>query len=198
MEYLTSLFVFTFVACITPGPNNILLFTSSINHGIRKTVPAYFGVCLGFVLLVAAVGFGLGALFQQSPLLHRMLQIVGSCYLVYLAWKIAGASAAKAAANKSKPVSFTEAALLQWVNVKAWVAAIGAISAFTIETRIISSIAAIIAMYFFMSFCTMAMWVFTGARLQRFLHNDRRRRVFNVAMAGLLLVSIGPIMVNLM
>jgi len=50
MEYLVSLFVFTFVACITPGPNNILLFSSAVNHGVSKTVPAYFGVCLGFVL----------------------------------------------------------------------------------------------------------------------------------------------------
>lgn len=197
MDYALSLFVFTFVACITPGPNNILLFTSAINHGMRKTVPAYLGVCLGFVLLVAAVGFGLGALFQQSPLLHRTLQLIGSGYLVYLAWKIAGAGATTAAAGQREPVTFIEAALLQWVNVKAWVAAIGAVSAFTIQTRIVGSIGAIIAMYFFMSFFTMAIWIVAGASLQRLLGSAKRRRVFNVLMACLLLLSIAPIMTSL-
>jgi threonine/homoserine/homoserine lactone efflux protein len=47
MEYLVSLMVFTFVASVTPGPNNIMLFASGINHGVKKSLPHYFGICLG-------------------------------------------------------------------------------------------------------------------------------------------------------
>jgi threonine/homoserine/homoserine lactone efflux protein len=193
MEYLLSLMVFTFVASVTPGPNNIMLFASGINHGVKKSLPHYFGICFGFLILVAAVGFGLGALFKQSPFLHQLLQIVGALYLVYFAWKIGSANAVSRSNEIRSPITFLEAALFQWVNPKAWVIAIGAIATFTVQSRIAASIATIIAMYFFMGLLAMGIWLTLGASLQRFLNSDKRRRLFNVSMAILLLVSIVPI-----
>ena len=67
MDYYLSLITFTFVAGITPGPNNIMLLASGLNHGIRKSMPHYLGICIGFPIMVAVVGFGLGALFEQYP-----------------------------------------------------------------------------------------------------------------------------------
>ncbi|MDQ2076393.1 LysE family translocator [Marinimicrobium sp. ABcell2] len=193
MEYLISLMVFTFVASVTPGPNNIMLFASGINHGVKKSLPHYFGICIGFLLLVAAVGFGLGALFKQSPFLHQVLKIAGALYLVYFAWKIGSASSASDGSEIRSPITFFEAALFQWVNPKAWIIAIGAIATFTIQSSIAASIAAIIVMYFFMGSLAMGIWLTSGASLQRLLNSDKRRRAFNVSMAVLLLLSIIPI-----
>jgi threonine/homoserine/homoserine lactone efflux protein len=193
MEYFVSLMVFTFVASVTPGPNNIMLFASGINHGVKKSLPHYFGICIGFLVLVAAVGFGLGALFKQSPFLHQVLQIVGALYLAYFAWKIGSANSASSSNEIRSPITFLEAALFQWVNPKAWVIAIGAISTFTIQSRIAASIATIIAMYFFMGLLAMGIWLTLGASLQRLLNSGKRRRIFNISMAILLLLSIVPI-----
>ena len=193
MEYLVSLMVFTFVASVTPGPNNIMLFASGVNHGIKKSLPHYFGICIGFLLLVAAVGFGLGTLFKQSPLLHQVLQIVGALYLVYFAWKIGSTNSASNSNEIRAPITFLEAVLFQWVNPKAWVVAIGAIAAFPIQSRIATSIATIIVMYLFMGLLAMGIWLTLGTSLQRFLNSVKRRRIFNVSMAILLLLSIVPI-----
>jgi len=193
MKYLVPLMVFTFVASITPGPNNIMLFASGINHGVKKSLPHYFGICIGFLILVAAVGFGLGTLFKQSPFLHQVLKIFGALYLAYFSWKIGSANSAYGSSEIRSPITFLEAALFQWVNPKAWVIAIGAIATFTIQSRIAASIATIIVMYFFMGLLAMGIWLTLGASLQRFLNSNKRRRLFNISMAILLLLSIIPI-----
>lgn len=192
MQYLISLMVFTFVASITPGPNNIMLFASGVNHGVKKSLPHYFGICIGFLLLVAAAGFGLGAIFKQSPLLHQILQIVGAVYLTYLAWKIGSASPASGSSEIRNPITFIEAALFQWVNPKAWVISIGAIATFTIQSNIVGSIITIIVMYFLMGLLAMGIWLTLGATLQRFLNSSKRRRIFNISMGILLVLSIIP------
>lgn len=185
--------VFTFVASVTPGPNNVMLLASGVNYGVKRSLPHYFGICIGFLLLVAAVGVGLGTLFKQSPFLHQVLRISGAIYLAYFAWKI-GSSKSDADCNEIRsPITFLEAALFQWINPKAWVIAIGTVATFTIQSRITISILTIMGMYFVMGMLAMGIWLTLGANLQSFLHSDERRRVFNISMAILLLLSIIPI-----
>ncbi len=193
MDYLFSLMVFTFVASVTPGPNNLMLFASGIHHGVRRSLPHYFGICVGFLALVACVGFGLGTLFTQSPVLHKVLQIAGALYLLYFAWKVGSANPATQNAEQRRPIRFIEAALFQWVNPKAWVIAVGAISAFTISDKIVASILSIIAMYFVMGSLAMGLWLKLGASLQRFMNSQKKVRVFNITMGLLLALSILPI-----
>lgn len=194
MEYLVSLMAFTFVTTITPGPNNIMLLASGINHGVRRSLPHYIGVCFGFLFLVVCVGIGLGALFKQSPLLHQTLQLVGAVYLVYFAWKIASTKSASSSMEIQRPITFIQAFLFQWVNPKAWIIAIGAIATFTVQSRIAASIAAIAVMYLVMGLLTMGLWMTLGASLQKILSTGKRRRIFNLFMAILLLLSIAPIL----
>lgn len=88
-ELLLAFVLFAFVTSVTPGPNNMMLLASGVNFGLRRSVPHMLGVSLGFMLLVLAVGLGLGQLFQRWPLLHALLAWGGATYLLYLAWKIA-------------------------------------------------------------------------------------------------------------
>ncbi|HCS45391.1 MAG TPA: lysine transporter LysE, partial [Pseudomonas sp.] len=74
---------------ITPGPNNTMLLASGVNFGFNRTIPHMLGITCGFFVLVVAVGFGLGAVFQAYPLLYTVLRYIGAAYLLYLAWKIA-------------------------------------------------------------------------------------------------------------
>lgn len=72
-ELLLAFVLFAFVTSVTPGPNNMMLLASGVNFGLRRSVPHMLGVSLGFMLLVLAVGLGLGQLFQRWPLLHTLL-----------------------------------------------------------------------------------------------------------------------------
>lgn len=111
---------FTFVGAITPGPNNIMLMTSGVNHGVRNSISHYLGISFGFPILVAAVGLGMGIVFSIHPNLHRLISVLGVTYLLYLAWKIANAGDPKASRDVQAPLTFIQAACFQWINPKAW------------------------------------------------------------------------------
>ena len=92
MEYIYSLVLFTIASSATPGPNNILVMTSGVNFGVKKSLPVFCGICVGFALMLLLVGIGFGQIFEVFPNLNTMIKIIGVGYLLYLAWIIAGSS----------------------------------------------------------------------------------------------------------
>ncbi|MDX1695520.1 MAG: LysE family translocator [Ketobacteraceae bacterium] len=192
MEYYLSIVVFTFAGAFTPGPNPVLLISSGANYGIRRSLPVYFGICLGFPLLVAAIGGGLGALFSRFPFAHSLLKIVGAAYLLYLAWRTATGARPDADIELPKPLTFREAMVFQWVNPKAWVVAMGAIATFTREGEVFESILIILSAFMISGFVGMGFWLTLGARLETWLYGARYR-VFNGVMGVLLALTVIPI-----
>lgn len=120
VDQLFALSAFALVSSITPGPNNLMLMASGANFGFRRTVPHMLGIGLGFGLMIVLVGLGLVRVFDAFPVAHLILTILGVCYLLWLAWKIAHAAAPYAARVGVRPFTFLQAALFQWVNPKAW------------------------------------------------------------------------------
>ncbi len=192
LEYYVSLCIFTFVAGITPGPNNMMLMTSGLNHGIRKSIPHYLGICIGFPVMVAAIGFGMGAVFSKYPSIYLYLKISGITYLIYLAWKIANAGSQHAAQQTKEPFSFIQAAAFQWLNPKAWAIGIGALAAFTTKENFTISVLAVIFVYLMMGFICMGLWLKIGQSLKGILYTRTRVQFFNVTMAVLLVISVVP------
>ena len=84
-----ALLVYAFVSSVTPGPNNFMLLASGVNFGFARTIPHMIGISVGFLVLLLAVGLGLGALLAAFPALHLALKLAGGAYLIYLAWRIA-------------------------------------------------------------------------------------------------------------
>src|ERR1700712_3066237 len=81
--------VFATVMFFTPGPNNIMLLSSGLTYGFRRTLPHVAGITIGFAFMVGAVGLGLGTVFIAFPVLQTILKYAGIAYLVYLAAAIA-------------------------------------------------------------------------------------------------------------
>lgn len=196
IEYL-SLISFAIATCITPGPNNTMILASGVNYGIRASLPHLFGINIGFPLMVVAVGAGIGGLFVAFPILHDILKIVGSAYLLYLAYRVATAGTPSSDSTNTKPFSFTEAALFQLVNPKAWMMAIGAVSVYSAASDTYFVQINVIAMVFliFGIPCT-GIWLGFGTGLRKWLQNHKIRRFFNVTMAGILVASLIPILVD--
>ena len=110
LSLLGPLALFALVSSITPGPNNVMLATSGLNFGFRRTIPHLLGVSIGFTLMVFLVGVGLGSVFQQVPALYTVLKYAGAAYLLYLAWKIANAGEMKDGVSRARPMTFLQAA----------------------------------------------------------------------------------------
>ncbi|WP_394202113.1 LysE family translocator [Shewanella waksmanii] len=195
MEFIVAVALFAFSSGITPGPNNIMLMTSGVNFGIQRSLPHLTGICIGFPLMVLAIGLGLSGLFSQYPVLHTVIKYIGICYLLYLAWLIANSSSKMDGVVKAKPLTFIQAAAFQWVNPKGWIMAIGAVATFTsIEQPLVPQVISIASIFLAVALPCALVWLGFGIGLKKLLKNQRQQRIFNISMALLLVASIIPMM----
>ncbi len=193
MEY-AAIILFAIVSCVTPGPNNTMIMTSGLNYGIRRSLPHYSGICLGFPIMVVAVGLGLAGVFELYPQLHTGLKIVGAAYLTYLAWKIASAPVTAMNTTAGKPFSFLQAAGFQWVNPKAWALAVGATVAYTTgDASYAMQVSIIAAIFLVFGAPCILLWLWFGSALKSVLQQPASVRLFNLAMALLLMASLWPV-----
>jgi threonine/homoserine/homoserine lactone efflux protein len=186
--------VFVAVMFFTPGPNNIMLLSSGLTYGFRRTLPHMAGVIVGGSFMIAAVGIGLGAVFVAYPVLKTILKYAGAAYLIYLAIGIAMSGATKLGQdNRRGPMTFWGAAMFQWINVKAWVMIIGtitvyaAIAAFPWNIAIQTGISLLIGIF------ASSIWALFGSSLRPILTSPGKVRAFNIVMALLLLSSLYPV-----
>jgi len=194
LEVLLAFIAYAFVTSITPGPNNSMLLTSGLNYGFTRSLPHILGVSIGFALMVVGVGAGLGGLFAAYPLLYSALRIGGAVYLLYLAWLIAMARPMEDSVEISRPFGFWTAAGFQWVNPKAWIMAMGAITNYAPAEGGLAAVIFLAIIFALINAPSVSLWVIFGARLRRYLSNPRYLRFFNLSMAGLLVLSLYPLM----
>jgi threonine/homoserine/homoserine lactone efflux protein len=193
-QLLIAFIVFALVGLYTPGPNNVMLLASGLNFGLRRTLPHVAGVSFGFAFLVAVVGLGLGAVFAAYPLLQSILKYAGAAYLVYLAVAIARSGPVASGDGTSRPLTFLEAALFQWINVKGWVIAIGTITAYAALASYPWNILTMAVLLLVLGLSSSVAWTLFGASLQSLVRSPVAVRVFNWVMAGLLLASLYPVL----
>ncbi|MGF6286018.1 LysE family translocator [Pseudomonas silensiensis] len=197
LDLLLGFALFALVTSITPGPNNTMLLASGVNFGFNRTIPHMLGITCGFFVLVVAVGFGLGAVFQTYPLLYTVLRYVGAAYLLYLAWKIARSGpVSESEKGESKPISYLGAAAFQWVNPKAWIMAIGAISTYTPMQGYFTNVIVIAAVFALINLPSVSVWAGCGTLLRNVLKDRRWLRLFNWGMALLLVASLYPLLLE--
>ncbi len=195
MEFIAPVLSFAVSTTITPGPNNVMVTASGANFGYRRTIRHILGISLGFPVMVVAVGLGLGGLFHALPEVHTILKYVGAAYILWMALKIATAGGMGGrSAGSGKPFNFLQAAGFQWVNPKAWVMAVGAITAYTSAGGYYYLEIALIALIFLVvCIPSISIWTLFGVAIGRMLTAKKWLRVFNVVMALLLVASLIPV-----
>ncbi len=195
LDILPSLLAFSLAMALTPGPNNVMVTASAATFGFRRTVPHMLGITVGYPALTAAVGLGLGTVFNTYPLIHTALKWTGAAYLCWLAWLVATADRPKEGEAGASPFGFWRAALFQLVNPKTWLAVIGALATYTtVDAPMGPQVAFITAVFVVLTFPCLTLWALFGTVIGRFLSTGRRLRIFNVAMAILLLASLVPVL----
>lgn len=198
MEFYFAILLLAASTTITPGPNNIMIMTSGLNHGVKSSIPHLLGICFGFPVMVIMVGLGFSIVFEMYPIFHQIIKIVGIAYLLYLAWLVASSAPTSLEGDKSKPLGFIKAALFQWVNPKAWVMATGAVSAYTsVSSDIFSQVLFIAFAFFIVAFPCLSIWLVFGASLKKYLKSAKHQKVFNLSMALLLVASVVPVVYDL-
>jgi len=191
---LISIFIFSFATSMTPGPNNIMLLSSGLTYGYKRTIPHIYGVVLGFPFMTICVGLGLGKIFEIYPIAFTILKIIGIFYLLWLAWHIANSKPSfKENDESSEPLRFVQVVLFQWVSPKNWIKIITAISVYvtSLENSLIQII--VISIIFFSTVLMSAnSWAIGGIVLKKLIKSEIGIKRFNIIMAILLVLSIIP------
>ncbi|TDB84788.1 LysE family translocator [Actinomadura sp. KC216] len=204
INWLAAVTGFAIALTSTPGPNNTMAAASGANYGFRKTLPLMSGVAVGVALILMLVAMMSSPITQESRV-HEILKWVGFVYLAWSAWKIAKARPAvpgekqDGEEDQSKPFTIKQGGLLQFVNVKLWVIAAGAVATYGSAAGAASPIAVglLFALIFgTATFASLIMWTMIGVGVGRIVRTARAMRIFNYVMAGLLVASLIPVMLE--
>ena len=173
----------------TPGPNNAVASFSGFNFGIKKTIPLILGVWLGYTTLVVLTNFVLISTFIKYPIIQEIIRILGTFFLIYLAYKISFSSLSKED-KKVNPVKFIDIFIFQFLNPKGVMAGITLISKFVLEDDYLNSSLTVIVVCSLTALISITTWTFLGKFLRKFATNNDFIKRFNYAMSLLIIICI--------
>jgi len=187
---LAALLAFTFVGTVSPGPNNAVLWASGISFGFRRTVPHIVGTAFGMGLLVLGVAAGIGALLEALPVADVALKVIGSAYLLYIAFRVAG-SGVVGRTDVPHPLHVWQAIAFQFLNPKAWVFAVAVVGTFLPSgLPRLAGVGLLTGIIMVVVVGSSSIWAAGGAALGRLVEDGRRRRVVSLVLAGMIVASV--------
>lgn len=184
---LAALLVFCTAMAFTPGPNTTLSAALAANHGLRHAMRFVVGVPVGWCALLLACAFGLGALIQAEPALRGALKWGGLAYMLWLAFKLAGAGTLAQADAKRFDAGFGKGVLLQFVNVKAWMSALMVSAGWiTVAEPLLPRLLIVVPLMMAYGLASNFAYALVGSSLRGWLAQGRRLLVFNRVLAAVL------------
>ena len=143
--------------------------------------------------MAVAASAGVGLLITAVPQVELALKAIGSIYLLYLAFRIAG-SPAMNRTDVGRPLGLVQAAALQWVNPKAWIFVVAAVTAYRpAEFSVVVGSALVVLTMMIVVVPSSAIWAAGGSVLNRFVASDRAHRLVSIGLAAILALTVAYI-----
>ena len=180
-----------FLLIITPGPGVLSTAGFGAAYGFKQSLRYVFGLFLGTNLVFLAVASGLIAVLLSVPSLRIFLLVLSTCYLLYLASKIALAGSNIAFIKAKAPPGIASGVLLQAINPKAYVVNTTFVSGFAfyqssfaieliIKFLIINSIW--IPLHF--------LWLYAGTVLHELNLSNKNQRIINLMLSFSMITAV--------
>ena len=148
------------------------------------------GVIFGWTAMLTVMASGLIVVFQTYLFLQNIIKILGSIFLIYLAYKIAFSSITHSE-NIKKPVNFLDTFLFQFINPKGVIVAMITVSTFIdIQNNYLRDALIVLTVYFFMAVFSVSSWCLLGKYLRNFATNENFIKKFNYTMSFLLILCV--------
>jgi threonine/homoserine/homoserine lactone efflux protein len=189
MSLIMSMAAFALATSITPGPVNVVALGSGARFGFAASQKHVAGAALGFTLLLVLIGLGLHELLVRWPILTQGIQWGGVAFLLYMAYKLAMDDGRLNAQDAAVAPSMLYGAVMQWLNPKAWLACVAGMGLFAADGEA-TRVWQLAAVYLVICYLSVACWAYVGTFFRRYLSNARGMRLFNRAMALLLVISV--------
>ena len=173
-----------FLLIVTPGPGVLSTAGFGAAYGYKKSLGYVFGLFLGTNLVFLAVATGLIAILLSIPSLRIFLLILSTCYLFYLASKIALAGSNIAFIKAKSPPGIISGVLLQAINPKAYVVNTTLVSGFAFYQS--SFAIELVIKFFIMNSIWIPLhllWLYVGTVLHELNLSIKNQRIINLMMS---------------
>ena len=180
-----------FLLIVTPGPGVLSTAGFGAAYGFKKSLRYVFGLFLGTNLVFFAVATGLIAILLSIPSLRIFLLILSTCYLFYLASKIALAGSNIAFVKAKSPPGIISGILLQAINPKAYVVNTTFVSGFAFYQS--SFAVELVIKFFIMNSIWIPLhllWLYVGTVLHELNLSNRNQRIINIMMSISMVVVV--------
>jgi threonine/homoserine/homoserine lactone efflux protein len=187
---LLTLLLFATLMSFTPGPNTTLAAALAANHGLRRAMRFVLGVPIGWGLLLLACALGLGGVLEAAPVLRGAVKWAGLAYMLWLAWVLARSSRLAQAGGGGLDIGMLQGITLQFVNIKAWMAALLVSAGWvTSADALLPRLALVLPLMMAFGFASNFTYALVGSALRDWLAQGRRLLVFNRVLAGVLVAT---------
>jgi len=190
LSQIISLTLFGIATAFSPGPNNIMTSYTAFNFGFKKAIPTMLGVIIGWTILIILLQLGSVIIFQKFEIIQTVIKILGSIYLLFMAYKLSFAGQTKEKKIEPKPVTFLNTFFFQFVNPKSIIVGLTAISMFIDPNTFLRDSIILTVVFFFMAVGSQTAWCLMGKYMRKFATSDKFIKNFNYTMSFLLIVCV--------
>lgn len=183
---ITSFLLYCFIVTFTPGPTNIVILSTVHNSGTKKAMEYTYGatIAFGFLLFISAV-FNT-TMITVIPKILIVMQIIGSIYMLYLAYQVYKMDTSKSTANQKG--TFITGFFMQFLNPKVVLFTMTVIPTYIMPYHVSASVlitsVIVITVIGFLAFIT---WLLFGTLFKEFL--QKHQKLVNMLMALFLVYS---------
>ncbi|WP_411132075.1 LysE family translocator [Vibrio vulnificus] len=191
---MLAMTTFAFVGAVTPGPVNILATSTAVTQGIREAMRHVVAASLAYSLVVVLCGAVMQSLLTFLPWLEIVMQLLGSVFLLYLAYQIFTAPVSAIEQGAQLKSGWWTGSVTQLLNPKAWLYALSGVSIYVVGQE---NQALWLGIYTLVSLLVclvgIGVWALIGHILANKLENPSKQRQFNRTMAIVLAASVAAI-----
>lgn len=190
LDAIISLAITTTLLLGSPGPAPLALAATGATFGIRKGLPFLVGILVGLACVILGTSFGLATLFTTFPNLKVFCQILGACYIVFIAYKIATAPVNQQH-NLIQTPNFKDGFILNLINPKAYAAFLAIFSQYLLpysEITVSYLLTGIVCLV--VATVVDSIWLCFGGLLKPMFSKPRSARILRILFALSMLIAV--------
>ena len=190
-EALLSLVVATALLLGSPGPATLALAGVGAAFGFKAGLPFLAGILTGLCVVITATTLGLASLFETWPTLRITVQLLGGCYILYIAFKVATAPLSSDHDVENGPLNFGDGFILNLLNPKAYAAFLALFSQFLlpIPTPYLAYMFSAIVC-FLVALIVDAIWLLLGGLIRPWFQQPQLGRLIRLIFATSMVLAV--------
>jgi len=190
MQHYLEFMLFAFSVMVSPRPNNLMMMHSGLHFGIKRTLPQFLGSTIGLIVILILIAAGLGILFERVPNIKRVIKVLGTLYMLFLACKISQMNENKTNSQLTSPLTVVKAFGFQMVNPKLWVICITFFGVFQMNAHFWLNSVFLIASIVVITIPSAFIWMSFGKVLEKIFKTTRHRKILNLTLAFSLAATV--------